>query len=215
MAVVHGQLRVVDDVAQSFADLVREASPGSIALSGGGTARAAYTALAARHLDWSGIDVFFGDERWVPVDDPESNEGMARAVLLDHVTPRAVHSMRGSGADLDAAAVAYDAIVGAAPPIDLVHLGLGPDGHTASLFPGSQALGVRDRLVVANGDDLHPHPRLTFTFPALERSRLVVFTVAGADKRDAFARVRTGEDVPAAHVTAEHVVWLVDRAAAG
>jgi 6-phosphogluconolactonase len=73
---------------------------------------------------------------------------------------------------------------------------------------------VRDRLVVANGDDLHPHPRLTFTYPALERARVVVFTVAGDGKRDAFGRVRAGADVPAAHVTGHAVIWLVDAAAA-
>ena len=212
---MHGDVRIVDDVASAFADLVVEAAPASIALSGGGTAKDAYAALATRDLDWSGIDVWFGDERFVPVDDPDSNEGMARAVLLDRAGPRAVHSMCGAGATADAAAQAYDALVAGAPPIDVVHLGLGPDGHTASLFPGSAALGVTDRLVVTNGDDNHPHPRLTFTYPALARSRLVVFTVAGADKRDAFTGIEAGDDLPAAHVTAERVLWLVDPAARG
>ena len=215
MTAVHGEVRVVSDVASAFADVVVEAAPTSIALSGGGTAKDAYVALATRDLDWSGIDVWFGDERFVPVDDPDSNEGMARAVLLDRADPRAIHSMSGAGATADAAAQAYDALVAAAPPIDVVHLGLGPDGHTASLFPGSAALGITERLVVTNGDDLHPHPRLTFTYPALARSRFVVFTVAGADKRDAFTRIEAGDDLPAAHVTAERVLWLVDPAARG
>jgi 6-phosphogluconolactonase len=215
MTAVHGEVRVVSDVAQAFADLVVDTAPASIALSGGTTARLAYEALAARALDWKGIDVWFGDERFVPVTDPDSNEGMARAALLDHVATRAVHSMAGAGTTIDAAASAYDAQVAAAPPIELVHLGLGPDGHTASLFPGSDALAVTDRLVVVNGDNQHPHPRLTFTYPALARSRLVVFTVAGDGKRDAFTRIQAGDDLPAAHVTADQVVWLVDPAAAG
>ena len=96
-----------------------------------------------------------------------------------------------------------------------MHLGLGPDAHTASLFPGTAALAERERLVVTNEDDDHPHRRLTFTFPAIAMSGLVVFTVAGDDKRGAFARVRAGDDVPAAHVTAGRVIWLVDPAAAG
>jgi 6-phosphogluconolactonase len=215
MTAVHGEVRVVSDVAAAFADFVADTNPTSVALSGGGTARDAYEALAARDLDWSGIDVYFGDERFVPVDDPDSNEGMARAVLLDRVAPRAVHSMARAGDTIDAAAQAYDAVIAAAAPIDLVHLGLGPDGHTASLFPGSAALAVTDRFVVANGDDEHPHLRLTFTYPALARSRLVVFTVAGEDKRDALARIRAGDDLPAAHVTADRVVWLIDSAADG
>ena len=103
-----------------------------------------------------------------------------------------------------------------ADPIDLVHLGLGPDGHTASLFPGSPTLDVTDRFVVTAGDELHPHPRLTFTYPAIARSPLVVFTVAGAEKRDAFARVRAGdESLPATRVRAEKVIWLADAAALG
>jgi len=215
MTPVHGEVRTVDDVASVFADVVVEAAPSSIALSGGGTAKDAYAALATRTLDWSDIDVWFGDERFVPVTDPDSNEGMARAVLLDDARPRAIHSMAGAGSTAAAAAAAYDALVAAAAPIDVVHLGLGPDGHTASLFPGSAALDVTDRLVVTNGDALHQHPRVTFTYPALARSRLVVVTVAGEEKRDAFARIRAGDDLPAARVTAERVLWLVDPAAAG
>ncbi len=206
---------MVDDVPAAFAALVADEEPASIALSGGSTAREAYEALAALDLPWSTIEVWYGDERWVPVDDPESNEGMTRAVLLDGVEPAAIHSMRNAGATIDAAAASYGAALAATSPLELVHLGLGPDGHTASLFPGSAALAVTDRLVVTNEDDLHPHPRLTFTYPALARSGLVVFTVAGADKRDAFARVQNGDDLPATHVDAERVVWLADPAALG
>ena len=96
-----------------------------------------------------------------------------------------------------------------------MHLGLGPDGHTASLFPGSPALDEAERLVVTAGDDAHPRPRLTFTFPAIARARLVVVTVAGAEKRDAVERIRAGEDLPGARIRAERVVWLGDRAAMG
>jgi 6-phosphogluconolactonase len=194
---------------------VAERAPRSIALSGGSTAEDCYARLRAGTIDWSGVDVYLGDERFVPVTDPDSNEGMARRVLLDAVSPRAIHSMTGAGADAEAAAAAYDALVRAAAPLALVHLGVGPDGHTASLFPGTAALDERDRWVVANGDALHPHPRLTFTFPAITASRLVVFTVAGADKRDAYTRIRAGEALPAGRVDAQEVVWLVDGAAAG
>ncbi|HXY91731.1 MAG TPA: 6-phosphogluconolactonase [Acidimicrobiia bacterium] len=209
------RVRVVDDVAQAFADLVAVESPASIALSGGDTAEQCYERLARASVEWRGVSVLFGDERWVPVDDPESNEGMARRVLLDAVRPRAIHSMRGAGDTPEAAASAYDALVRDIGPVAFVHLGLGPDAHTASLFPGSRALEERERLVVTNGDDQHPHLRLTFTFRAIAMANLVVFTVTGEDKREAFARVRAGDDVPATRVTAERVVWLVDPAAAG
>ena len=212
---MNGEVQIVDDVVGAFADLVASEQPRSIALSGGTTARDCYERLAAEQIAWEDVAVFWGDERWVPVDDPESNEGMAREVLLDRVHPAAVHSMRGAGSTPDAAATAYDALLREQGPVALVHLGLGPDAHTASLFPGSGALAERERLVVTNGDDAHPHLRLTFTFPAIAMSDLVVFTVEGDDKRDAFARVRAGEDVPAAHVTAGRVLWLVDPAAAG
>ncbi len=213
---MNGEIRVVDDVPQAFAALVADVAPRSIALSGGGTAKDCYELLAGADVDWAEVSVLFGDERWVPVDDPDSNEGMARAVLLDRVQPHAIHSLCSAGDTIDAAASGYDALLRELGPVGLVHLGLGPDGHTASLFPGSRALEEGERLVVPNpGDATHPHDRLTFTFPAIEQSELVVFTVAGEDKREAFARVRAGDDVPAARVTAQRAIWLVDPAAIG
>jgi 6-phosphogluconolactonase/glucosamine-6-phosphate isomerase/deaminase len=122
--------------------------------------------------------------------------------------------MVGDAATADEAAASYDDLLGARHPIDLVHLGLGPDGHTASIFPGSTTMDITDRLVVTAGDDAHPHPRLTLTFPAIARSPLVVFTVAGEEKRDALARIRAGDDsLPASRVRAGNVIWLADRAA--
>lgn len=212
---MEGQLRVVDDVPAAFASTVASEARRSIALSGGSTARECYELLATADVEWGRVEVFLGDERWVPAHDPESNEGMARIAFLDQVAPLAVHSMVGAGPTIEEAATAYDRLVREASPIDVVHLGLGPDGHTASLFPGSPALEERDRLVVATGDELHPHPRLTLTFPAIARARLVLFTVAGKEKREAFARIRNGDDLPANRVRAERVVWLVDHAAAG
>lgn len=213
---IPGEIRIVPHVPAAFAELVTTEAPRSMALSGGDTARACYQLLAtAANLDWSQVEIYFGDERWVPVHDHESNEGMARLAFLDEVDPAWIHSMYGAGADPQSAADAYDTLVRTAPPIDFVHLGLGPDGHTASLFPGSPMLDVEDRFVVVNEDDQHPHTRLTFTYPALAKARLVVFTVAGAGKHDALARVRAGEDLPGARVRADRVIWLVDTEAMG
>jgi len=210
-----GEVRVVEHVPQSFAALVAEEAPRSIALSGGDLARRCYELLAVADVQWGSVDVYFGDERWVPVSDPDSNEGMARFAFVDTVEPREVFSLRHAGDTIDAAADAYDDLIRTSPAIDLVHLGLGPDGHTASLFPGTRAVDVRDRFVVTNGDNLHPHPRLTFTFPAIERARLVVVTVDGHEKREAIARIRAGEDLPGARIRAERVIWLGDDAALG
>ncbi len=212
---LHGELRVVEHVPRAFAALVAEEAPASLALSGGSTARESYELLAVAEVSWGEVDVFFGDERWVPVDDPESNEGMARHALVHQVKPRAVYSMRHAGDTIEHAADGYDRLLRDYGPLGLVHLGLGPDGHTASLFPGSPSLDERERLVVATGDELHPHPRLTLTFPAIARSRLAVFTVAGEGKREALQRVKAGDDLPAARVTAGRVIWLVDEAANG
>ena len=212
---MHGELRVVEHVPRAFAALVVEEAPASLALSGGSTARKCYELLAGAELDWSEVDVFFGDERWVPVGHPESNEGMARHAFVDQVSPRAVYSMRHAGDTIKEAAASYDRLLRDYGPLGLVHLGLGPDGHTASLFPGSPAIDETERLVVATGDELHPQPRLTFTFPAIARARFVVVTVTGEDKRAAIERIRAGDDLPAARIRGERVLWLGDRAALG
>ena len=204
-----GEIEYVDDVASAFADLVVREGPHTIALSGGDTARRCYELLASRSgIDWPAVTILFGDERVVPVSDPESNEGMARAELLDHVPVGRIESLVNSGAE------PYEDLLEKLGGIDLIHLGLGPDGHTASLFPGTPALDVTDQLVVQNGDSNHPHPRLTFTFPGIARGRHVVFTIEDEEKAEAWRRVRSGEDLPAGRVHAERVTWLVDRSLA-
>jgi 6-phosphogluconolactonase len=209
-----GTVQIVDDVPGAFADLVTLELQHSIALSGGATAEECYGALRNAAITWPEIDVYYGDERFVPPDHGDSNEGMTRRALLDFVPVRAVHPMYRPVAIEDAAR-SYDDLVRAAAPIDVVHLGLGPDGHTASLFPDSPVLDESQRFVVATGDAAHPQPRLTFTFPAIARARLVIVTVTGADKRDAVERIRAGEELPGARIRAERVVWLGDRAALG
>ena len=176
---------------------------------------ACYERLAAdaHSLDWWKIDVYWGDERCVPHDDPDSNYLLAREALLDRVgAANATHLMRCTeGPD------PYQLRLGELGQLDVVHLGLGPDGHTASLFPGSAALDADPgRLVVMNDDPLgvNPHRRMTLTFAGIARARLVLVTVAGEEKAEALARVARGDDVPAAHISGERVVWLVDAAAA-
>jgi 6-phosphogluconolactonase/glucosamine-6-phosphate isomerase/deaminase len=144
---------------------------------------------------------------------------MVAEVLLSAVGPvRSDHPMYRSGSPEEAAA-AYQRELDPLSRFDVVHLGMGPDGHCASLFPGSPALAVDDPavLVMANRDPqvANPHDRITLTLPAIARARLVVFTVSGASKRPAMQAVMAGEDLPAARVVAEHVVWLVDEEAAG
>jgi 6-phosphogluconolactonase len=212
---MNGEVREVSDVAQAFADLVVAERPSAVALSGGGTAQACYARLAVPHLDWSGVDVYYGDERWVPLDDTDSNAGMVERVLLSITPPASHHPMYRGGLTIEEGAAAYGRLLRDVGPVDLVHLGLGPDGHTASLFPGSPALDETYHRVVVNADALHPHPRLTVTYPWLETAPLIVFTVAGEEKRAAFNRIRDGDDLPAGRVRGERIIWLVDPAALG
>jgi len=227
---VNGELRRVGSVPGAFAELVLDSLDGanpaaatgfSVFLSGGPTAEQCYRQLAGsdHSADWSGVDVYMGDERCVPPDDPDSNHRMVAEVLLEPVGPvRSDHPMYRSGSPEEAAS-AYQREVEPLSRFDLVHLGMGPDGHCASLFAGSAALAQADPavLVMASRDPLadNPHDRITLTLPAIARARLVVFTVSGASKRAALRAVMAGEDLPAARVVAERVVWLVDEEAAG
>lgn len=220
---MNGELVVVEDVAGAFAARVVEAfahrvdESFSIALSGGETARQCYQALArdsGSGIDWWEVDFFWGDERCVPPDHPDSNQRLGREALLERIgAANAVHPML-----CDEGPDPYQMKVGQLGRFDLVHLGLGPDGHTASLFPGSPALDADPgRLVVCNHDPsgANRHERMTLTFSGLARARLVLFTVSGAAKAGALGAVREGADIPAARVTADRIVWLVDGAAMG
>ena len=222
---MNGSLVVVDDVAAAFAQLVVDRTaaskaPFSLAFSGGSTARECYEHLALEAespIDWTRIDAWWGDERCVPLEDPDSNYRLVEESLLSKVGPLAsVHPMRS---DVSDAADLYDRLVRSAPPIDLIHLGLGPDGHTASLFPGSEALTAPvSRFVVSNVDPLghNPHARLTFTFAGIANCRSAVVTVAGASKTEALHRVLDGDlSAPAAHLATEDLIWLVDTEAMG
>jgi len=186
----------------------------AVALSGGSTPRALHRILAAEPLrsqvPWDRVEVFWGDERCVPPDHPDSNYRMARETLLDAVPipPARVHRMAGEDPDHTAAAAAYEAELarvlggtpGGAPPVfDLIFLGMGPDGHTASLFPGTAALAERTRWVVANHVPKFAGgmaDRITFTYPLLNRAAQVVFLVAGADKAATLREVLEGPADP-------------------
>ncbi len=196
----------------------------AVALAGGSTPRGAYERLRTARLPWHAMHVFFGDERGVPPDHPDSNYRMAADALLLHVPiPAAqVHRMPADAADGDGAAAAYAAevraLLGPSPRFDLVMLGLGPEAHTASLFPGSAALRERERWVVTYAVDPTHGRRMTMTPPLLSAADLVMFLVAGADKADAVRHVLQGpadaDRYPAQAVTAP-AVWILDRAAAG
>jgi 6-phosphogluconolactonase len=163
----------------------------------------------------------------VPPDHPESNFGVAYQMLicqLPGVRPDRIHRMPAEAPDLDAAALSYESELrlafgarGQEPPaFDFMWLGMGPDGHTASLFPGSEALDEEERWVVGNWSSWLKTWRMTLTFPVLHRSRTTVVAVMGANKADALKKIRGGAaDLPAARIMGDHVEWIVDAAAAG
>ncbi len=192
----------------------------TLALAGGGTPRPVYERLArdpyARRIAWQNVEIFFGDERAVAPDDPASNYGMAAAALLDRVPiPAArVHRMEAEASDLDQAARSYEQLLPGA--LDLLLLGMGPDGHTASLFPGSPALAERSRRVVPVVGTKPPPRRLTVTPPVIAAARRIAVLVAGADKAAAVARALEGpaslEQLPVQ--LALRGTWFLDREAA-
>jgi 6-phosphogluconolactonase len=213
--------------AEEFARLLR-ASTGTfrVALSGGSTPKRMHELLSAVGRDalpWDRVELWFGDERTVPPDHADSNYGMAKRTLLDPLRLTNVHRMQGER-DPVAAAADYErelvTAAGAPPVLDLVFLGMGPDGHTASLFPGSPAVGERQRYVVANPVDSPvakgKTTRITLTVPVLDAARHVRFLVAGADKAKVLAEVLQGPRgrYPSQLVEGSDVAWFVDEAAA-
>ena len=218
--------------ARWIADLAAASDrPFAIALSGGSTPRLLYEILASDYRDampWSRVHLFFGDERFLPPDHADSNYRMVREALLDHVAvPQAnIHPMPTTGEPEEAAAsyqrelqtyYRSEALAVQRPLFDVVLLGLGENGHTASLFPNTPALADTLHWVVPCVPLDAPHTRLTLTYAALASSREVAFLVAGAGKRDVLARVRDGDRAqPSSRIASVgRVNWFVDAAAAG
>jgi 6-phosphogluconolactonase len=216
---VNAELRVLDDPAQEAAELLA-AAEGHVALTGGSTPRTAYEHAAGLRDDWTGVDLWFTDERCVPPDHEHSNFGMVERALLSRIEGATVHRMRGELGPEDGAA-AYEHELGELGPgaLDLILLGVGPDAHICSLFPGDDALGERERLVAGvETPGMAPLvARITLTLPSVNASRRIVFLVTGEDKAEAVARVFSGRRDPAAPgslVEGDDVVALLDPAAA-
>lgn len=225
--------------AHEFVRCAREAVAArgrfTVALSGGSTPKRLYQFLAAEpfrtQVDWGRVEFFWGDERCVPPDHPDSNYHMAREAMLAHlpIPAKHIHRMEAERADLDAAALDYEEEIAGVfygkpigperPALDLVLLGMGPDGHTASLFPHTKALDERTRWVVPNHVPQLNTDRLTLTRPALNRAREVLFLVAGADKAERLVEVLANppdpKRLPSQSIQPDGpLVWFVDRAAA-
>ena len=199
----------------------------TIALAGGSTPKPLYEALSKEDLPWSKIHIFWGDERYVPATDRDSNQLMTRQAWLNKVDIPAenVHAMNTTGKEPNLDAQKYEAELqqffqtesGTFPSFDLILLGMGDDGHTASLFPHTEALKIRDRLITVGNKD--GQPRLSFTFPLINQARCVMFLVAGASKRPALQQVfaERGDEVeyPSRSVDPDgELLWLLDKEAA-
>jgi 6-phosphogluconolactonase len=226
---------VVRTTADRFVEVARDAIAERgifrVALSGGGTPKEVYPLLLAPGrrdaVDWSAVEFFWGDERAVPPDHPESNFGVAYGMLISQlpgVRQDRIHRMPAEASDLDAAALAYESELrlafsasGSTPPaLDLDWLGMGPDGHTASLFPGTAAVEERERWVVANHVPHLGAWRMTLTFPVLLAARRTIMVLSGSDKADALRAVRAGgSGLPAERIAGDGVEWIVDATAAG
>ena len=191
-----------------------------MAVSGGHTPWLMMRALAAEQMPWDRVHVFQVDERVAPAGDPDRNFTHLRESLLQHaqLRTRHVHAMPVEALDLEAAAGRYELalhrVAGSPPVLDLVHLGLGSDGHTASLVPGDPVLDIADRDVALTGV-YQGRRRMTLTYPIINRSRLVLWVVTGAEKVDILGRLRDGDQsIPAGRVRGENLLLLADTAAA-
>ena len=190
---------------------------GAISLAGSTTPRRTYELLAAEPgIDWSRVELWFGDERCVPPDDPDSNYRTAAETLISRIDipERNVHRIRGED-DPEAAAAAYATVIDGVA-LDLALLGLGPDGHSASLFPESPALDVRDRAAVAVTASKPPPRRITLTLPVFERAVSILILAPGESKTEAIAAVLRGPDrrYPASLLPADRTTILTDAAGA-
>lgn len=222
-----------DEVLQAAKNAVAVRGRFTIALSGGSTPKSLYNLLATNAknaLPWERTFFFWGDERHVSPDNADSNYKMADEAMLAKIPVAAANIFRVPAENPDAAVAAaeYDqtlrkffgVVDGQFPQFDLILLGMGPDGHTASLFPGTAALQEKSKLVVANWVEKFKTYRITFTLPVLNAARCVVFLVSGTDKADALKNVlegdAPGEQYPSKLVrpTEGKLIWLVDRAAA-
>ena len=223
------------EAARRFAGLAeaftRDAGRFTVALSGGSTPKAMFQALAEKHfadtLPWRSIYFFWGDERCVPPDHADSNYRMANESLLSRVQipPENIFRIPAEDEDHKRAAANYSEnlrtfFAAERPSLDLIFLGMGPDGHTASLFPGTTALCANDRIAVANYVDKLQSWRITLTADTINRARNIIFLVAGADKAPALKEViegpRNPEQYPSQLIKASHgaQLWMVDEAAA-
>jgi 6-phosphogluconolactonase len=209
---------VSDDPAAEAAALLAEAG-GHVCITGGSTPRKAYERVASERPDWSGVDVWFTDERCVPPDHEHSNFRMANEALLSRIGGATVHRMKGElGPEAGAAEYEREVEEAGRPAFELILLGLGPDVHTCSLFPGDDALAERERPVVGvETPGMAPLvPRITLTLPVVNASRQIVFLVTGEDKADAVAVAFSGRRDPRAPASLVdgNVTVLLDEAAA-
>jgi len=210
--------QISDDPAAAAVELLADVT-GQLCITGGSTPRVAYERVAERRPDWSGVEVWFTDERCVPPEHEHSNFRMANEALLSRVSGATVHRMKGELGPADGADEYEREYEAAGEPVfDLILLGLGPDAHTCSLFPGDDALGERDRRVVGvETPGMAPLvSRISLTLPVVNGSRRIVFLVTGADKAEAVARAFTGPPDPAAPASLVdgEVTVLLDEAAA-
>lgn len=206
-----------DAIASLLTDAIAEREEARVALAGGSTPRPIYDRLGRRKdVSWTKLHVYFGDERAVPPDDPASNYQMAYETLLRHVPipPGQVHRMEAERENLEAAAADYARLLPSR--LDLVLLGIGEDGHTASLFPGSAASAEREETVLAVDGPKPPPKRLTITPEVITSARATLLMAAGGDKAAAVARALEGPYDPAACPAqfARGGIWILDRLAA-
>lgn len=218
--------RSLEVVLSKMQAAIQERGRCTIALAGGGTPKPLYEAIATQNLPWDKIHVFWGDERYVPPDHPDSNQGMARSAWLDKVDlPSAnIHPMPTDSANPATDAQKHEEElreffpvgVGEFPSFDVILLGIGDDAHTASLFPHTDALQIQDKLVTVGNKD--GQPRITFTAPLINHAHCVIFLVAGASKRPALAQIFATDADPMTYPARlikplGELWWLLDESA--